>query len=204
MILTVVHDKGGVGKTTLAWHMTFVLSKVLKKKVKVIDLDSKNTIYHLNNIRVASKQKSLDVIVPKSVKELLDIFKSYKEDVLLVDVGGYDNDLTRTAIKRADKILVPLSDSATEIIGFATFQSILAKLMNPHIYMVFNRMHANRKNFDGLVKDVSGYKNKTFIKTIIRDNRAGYVNPLKVGNSVLDSKKSKCIEDIKRLCNELI
>ncbi len=199
MILTIAHDKGGVGKTTLAWNMIFVLKEVHKKNVRVIDLDSKNTIYHLNNIRVASKRKGLDVTTPKSVKELLDIFKNYKEDILLVDIGGYDNDLTRTAIKKADKVLTPLSDSATEIIGFATFQSILARLMNPHIYMVFNCMHARRKNFDELVKDVSGYKNKTFTKTIIRDNKAGYVKPLKIGNSVLDSKRPQCINDIKEL-----
>jgi chromosome partitioning protein len=203
MKITVAHDKGGVGKTTLAWNMIFVLQQ-MGKSVKVVDLDAKHTIFHLNNIRKDEKRAGITIVTPKSVNELISLCESYQEDILLMDVGGYDNDLTRNAIKLADKILTPLNDSATEIIGFATFQSILRKIGTPHIHVVFNRVHPMRKNFDDIINDLSMYENKTFTKTVIRASNRAYQTPLKKGGSVVDTTAQHHIDAIKELCHELI
>lgn len=204
MILTIAHTKGGVGKSTLAWNTIFVLQERLNKSVKVVDLDFQQTTYFLNMIRQSENKKGVEVLQPKSVSELLNICESYTEDVLLIDVGGYDNDLTRNAIKVADKILTPISNSPTEYIGFKVFQSVLAQCKNPHIHVVFNVMHRRRKNFKSFESILDEYPNKTFTKTVVRSSKSSFVNPLATGNTVLDTKNIQDIKDIEDLCHELI
>lgn len=203
MIITTAHDKGGVGKTTLSWNMVFMFQQ-LGKSVRVVDLDAKHTIFHLNESRKNKKREGITITTPRSVNELLTLGESYTEDILLIDVGGYNNDLTRSAIKMADKVLTPINDSATEIIGFATFQSVLRTIGTPHIHIVFNRIHPKRKNFDAIMQDLSCYENKSFIPTIIRASNKAYQLPLKQGGSILDTAEHRHIEDMKELCYGLI
>ena len=49
MIITLSHQKGGVGKSTLAWNMIVEFSK--KRMVSVIDLDMQKTITYGIQIR---------------------------------------------------------------------------------------------------------------------------------------------------------
>ena len=49
MIIAISHQKGGVGKSTIAFNLAVWLSK--SYKIEVIDLDVQNTITHINKIR---------------------------------------------------------------------------------------------------------------------------------------------------------
>jgi len=203
MIITTAHTKGGVGKSTLAWNIAHYL-KSQDKKVIIVDLDFQQTLFFINHIRVESGLDGIDVVQPQTTGELVELFETYSEDTtLIVDVGGFDNDINRTAISWADKIVVPISSSVTEVLGFKTFEAILNEVENPFINVVLNNIHPLTKNFDVIVEAIGDNPNINLQKSIIR-NRKIYKDTLGVGKSVFDVSNKQAADEIKRLCDELI
>ena len=201
MIYTVAHTKGGVGKSTLAWN----IANGIKQKgedVILVDLDFQQTLFFINHIRVDSGLDGLDVKQPQSVSELIEIFETYHENIV-VDIGGFDNDINRTAISWADKIVVPISNSVTEVLGFKTFEAILEEIDNPFISVVLNNIHPLTKNFDVIKKAIGDNPNISLLNQIIR-NRKIYKEALGVGKSVFDTNDTVACNEIKGLCDELI
>lgn len=202
MIITFAHTKGGVGKSTLAWHFIYLL-KLLGFKVKLIDLDFQQTLYFVNQIRAAAKLDTVEVLQCSSSAELINIFESTKEDeILIVDVGGFDNDINRTAISWADKIIVPISSSVTEVLGFKTFEKILEEIDNPFINIVLNNIHHKTKNFDVITEAIGDNPNFKLLDTVIRRNN-GFATPMGYGKTIFDTENIQLQEQIKELYHEL-
>jgi len=202
MILTVAHTKGGVGKSTLAWNIANCLINE-GKKVKIIDLDFQQTIFFINHIRKDTGLENIEVLQCTSTSELIDLFENYNDDeILIVDVGGFDNDINRTAISWADKIIVPISNSVTEVLGFKTFEAILEEIDNPFIHVVLNNIHPLTKNFDVITAAIGDNPKITLLDTIIR-NRKIYKETLGFGKSVFDTSDQVAMNEIKGLCDEL-
>lgn len=200
MILTVAHTKGGVGKSTLAWNLAASLLED-KRKVTIVDLDFQQTLYFIKSI---NENSILEVKQPQTADELIEIFENYKDDeYIIVDVGGFDNDINRIAISWADKVVVPISNSVTEVIGFKTFEAILEEIDNPFIYVVLNNIHPLTKNFEEIAKAIGVKPNIQLLSSIIR-NRKIYKEILCEGKSVFDTKDTDAQEEIKRLKDELI
>ena len=197
MIITVAHTKGGVGKSTLAWNLAHSLLEK-GEKVTIIDLDFQQTLFFINSL---CENQKLEVIQPQDTTEFLEIFENHK-GCLIVDVGGFDSDINRIAMSKANKILVPISESVTEIIGFKTFEAILGEVGNKTIDMVLNNIHPLQKDFTEIEKVVneSGAK---LLKTIIRQRKT-YKDVLALGKSVFTYTDLKATDEIERLKNELI
>lgn len=199
MILTVAHTKGGVGKSTLAWNIAHSL-KNDGKKVTVVDLDFQQTLFFINQL---SDESILDVLQPQSIEELIEIFENYEDnEIIVVDIGGFDSDINRTAMSWADKIIVPISNSVTEVLGFKTFEEILKEIDNPFIYVVLNNIHPLTKNFDVITEAIGDNPNIKLQNTVIR-NRKIYKDTLGFGKSVFDTKDEAAKAEIKGLCDEL-
>ncbi|WP_129103278.1 ParA family protein [Arcobacter sp. CECT 8985] len=202
MILTVAHTKGGVGKSTLAWNIAncFINDG---QKVKIIDLDFQQTIFFINDIRYASGLDKKEVIQCETAAELISTFETYNNDeILIVDVGGFDNDINRTAISWSDQIIVPISNSLTEVLGFKTFEAILEEIGNPFVNVVLNNIHPLTKDFDVITRAIGESENISLLNSIIR-NRKIYKETLGVGKSIFDTKNEVAKAEIKGLCDEL-
>ena len=197
MIITVAHTKGGVGKSTLAWNLAHSLLEK-GEKVTIIDLDFQQTLFFINSL---CENQKLEVIQPQDTTELLEIFENHK-GYLIVDVGGFDSDINRIAMSKANKILVPISESVTEIIGFKTFEAILGEVGNKTIDMVLNNIHPLQKDFTSVEAAIQN-NNSTLLKTIIRQRKT-YKTVLANGKSVFESNDIKAIEEIRGLRDELI
>ena len=190
MIITVAHTKGGVGKSTLAWNLAHSLLEK-GEKVTIIDLDFQQTLFFINSL---CENQKLEVIQPQDTTELLEIFENHK-GYLIVDVGGFD-------MSKANKILVPISESVTEIIGFKTFEAILGEVGNKTIDMVLNNIHPLQKDFTSVEAAIQN-NNSTLLKTIIRQRKT-YKSVLADGKSVFESNDEKAKEEIRGLRDELI
>jgi len=202
MILTIAHTKGGVGKSTLAWNIGHYF-KNKGKKVIIIDLDFQQTLFFINHIRVESGLDSIKVEQPQNIEKLIYIFENYTKHIIIVDIGGFDNDINRTAISWANKIVVPISNSVTEVLGFKTFEAILSEVDNPFINVVLNNIHPLARNFDFITQAIGDNPNINLQKSIIR-NRKIYKDTLGVGKSVFDISNEIATNEIKGLCDELI
>jgi len=202
MILTIAHSKGGTGKSTIIWNFPHFI-KSLRKKIIIIDLDFQQTQYYLNEIRKSIGLKGITVLQPQSADELITILENYKEDYVLIDVGGYDNDINRIAIGWADKIIVPLSDSVTDVLGFKTFEAILKEIQNPFINIVLNNIHPLTKNFTTIHKAIGNNEDIRLLKSVIRSRKI-YKTTLGNGKSVFDTNHTVSQNEIKGIYYELI
>lgn len=201
MTITVAHTKGGVGKSTLTWQLAHSL-KEIGKTVTLVDLDFQQTLYFVNQIRGLD---DIEVLQPKTVGEVLEVLLSAraKTEYYIVDVGGFDSDINRTAIDCSHKVLVPIADSVTEVLGFKTFEGILDELTlgDTEFNIVLNNIHPLTRNFS-IIKEAIGEKYR-LLNSVIRTRKL-YKSTLGVGASVFDTNNEIAKEEIRSLRDELI
>lgn len=201
MTITVAHTKGGVGKSTLAWHLAHAL-KEIGKSVTLIDLDFQQTLYFVNQIRGL---EDIEVLQPQTVQEVMKLLvgSEHKSDYYIVDVGGFDSDINRTALEFSHKVVVPISESVTEVLGFKTFEGIINELVlkDTEFNIVLNNIHPLTRNFS-IIKEAIG-RNYKLLNTVIRSRKV-YKTTLGVGASVFDTKNDLAKEEIRGLRDELI
>lgn len=120
MIITLAHTKGGVGKSTAAWHLAHAFKQL--GKVEIVDIDFNQTLHYINMIA----GNPFIVHQPRNISELYELISRTTHDVTLVmDIGGFDSDLNRAAIRHSDHVVIPITpDRVTEVLGFRTFDSI--------------------------------------------------------------------------------
>ncbi|MDQ7067768.1 MAG: ParA family protein [Sulfurimonas sp.] len=195
MVITVAHTKGGVGKSTLAWHLA---QSIVNKKVTIIDLDFQQTLYFVNII----SGEHMNVLQPKTAAALIDILTTSLADIFIIDIGGFDSDINRIAISHSDKVLIPVSDSLTEVLGFKTFEGILEEInTDAKLCLVLNNIHPLTKNFD-IIKEAISNENITLLDTIIRSRKV-YKSSMNLEGGFKNLNKL-AQKEIKGLRDELI
>jgi len=207
MIIAISHQKGGVGKSTIAFNLAVWLSK--SYKIEVIDLDVQNTITHINKIREKNKLKKLKILYIKNEKE----FKRYiQEDnnkkITIIDSGGFDSSLNRLAIFYSDIVITPVSDRFNEISGLMKFIEILQELREItgeklKVNVLLNNINPKAKNFTELKKFIKKNKELKLMDTILRQ-RVDYDKATWEGKSVKEyDKKSKATKEFSELVKEI-
>jgi chromosome partitioning protein len=203
-VIAITHQKGGVGKTTIATNLAVELSK--KYKVKVIDLDLQKSMTYFNNIRQKNGLSALDIIKIDNSKELAEAIDK-NLDLLIIDVGGYDADTTRVALYYSDVVITPVSDSSIELVGLLYFQKILQELRqhkeNLVANILLNRIHIktklNLKKLHEFIEKKPEFKKMDSVLRDRRDYRIAFEN----GKSVAEMKKPATLE-INELIQEVI
>lgn len=200
MILTVAHSKGGVGKSTLAWNLANALKKEKNtKSVEIIDLDFQQTLYFLN-LLAGNRFRVRQPINSNKLLEILDSACLEDGEYIIIDTGGFDIDINRVAVDKADKVLVPLSPSPMDILGFETFKATLEN--DRKISIVLNNIHPLQQDFTA-VEDLIDDEKIKLLKTKIRQRKI-YKTVLVNGGSVFEGNDLRAINDIKSLLDEIL
>ncbi len=205
-IITIAHQKGGVGKSTIALNLAVELNK--KYNLKVIDLDYQKSITIFNETRKEKKLKPLNIIHIENQKELIDVLKNNNE-MILIDSGGFDSDLNRIAIIGADLVITPVSNNLIEIYGLEAFKKILQELKEIEAEI---KSHILLNNIDPkatkALKELKKYiqKNKEYFSlfdTVLR-RRSDFAKSFEKGKNVIEmDKKSKASKELKNLVKEI-
>ncbi|MBY0379300.1 MAG: ParA family protein [Burkholderiales bacterium] len=205
MIISIAHQKGGVGKSTLAFNLAYYLSKY---KPLLLDLDIQNTISYANKIREQNTKK-FNVATIASDDFLKEYIKSSNDkNLIIIDTGGFDSSLNRLSIIASDLILTPVSDKMFELLGLKKFESILQELSEIKkskiiAKVVLNNISPSVKKFDDLHQFIGSSPHFEIIDTVIRQ-RADIAHASSKGLSVGEySIGSKADIEYKNLSSEI-
>ena len=185
MILSVCNSKGGIFKTGTALNLAVFLNKY---NPILVDLDSQKSITYLNNIReqVAKPLKLTTVTKEDELEKVIE--SSNKDNLYIIDTGGFDSGLTRIAIIMADLLVSPTSGNVVDLLGLNRFESILKELsqvkgetIKTNVFI--NNVNPTTKHFDEIQDFISSSDNFHLMKSIVR-TRADFPNATNKGLSV--------------------
>lgn len=137
MILSVLSQKGGVGKTTLAIHLAAELAR-RGSRVLLIDTDPQASALDWAASRTAEPLFSV-VGIPRAVlhREVPALAGGY--DHVVIDGPPQVADITRSAIMASDMVLIPVQPSAFDVWGARAVISLLneAAALKPNLKTAF-------------------------------------------------------------------
>ncbi|MDQ7045415.1 MAG: ParA family protein [Sulfurimonas sp.] len=211
MIVLFGHQKGGVGKSTVAINFAYQIQKKYKDLV-LLDLDSQNSAILFNQLRSSQNLEIIKCVREEDIEFDTFINKYSKNDknLLIIDSGGYDSNINRAALVKADIIITPVGISQIEIFGLQKFRKILkeaSKALGVTIKtnVLLNNVDSRSKN---KLKDLKEYikdKNAHFnlLESVIH-TRADFKNSYGDGLTVKEyNKKGIAQEEIKELTKEI-
>ena len=113
MIIGVLNQKGGVGKTTIAVNIAACLT-MRSKRVLLVDADPQGSSLAWSAAREAPPLFSVvGMAKPTLHREMPEIARDY--DVVVIDGAPRVNDLGRAAILASDTILIPVQPSPYDV-----------------------------------------------------------------------------------------
>ena len=207
MILLYSHQKGGVGKSTLAINHAYF------KGCSIIDLDSQNSSMLFNQLRKMNDMKSIECFTADTVdefKELVKDYKSNKENMIIIDSGGYDSEINRLALISADIIITPVGASQIELFGLQKFRNILndasdATGTNVKTHVLINNVDSRSKKKISELREYIEKNEKYFnlLESVIH-TRVDFKNAYGDGLTVKElDKESKATQEIKSITKEI-
>jgi chromosome partitioning protein len=111
MVITVASTKGGVGKSTIAVNLAVEAARD-GKRVLLVDSDIQGSSIGFRAARERDDIKAMSIITSTLHRDLGD-FKNF--DCIIVDVGGRDTGVFRSALLAADIVIVPVLPSQYDI-----------------------------------------------------------------------------------------
>jgi len=204
VVVAVLNQKGGVGKTTLATNLTRALH-IEGAKVLLVDSDPQGSARdwhaagdgHLVNV-VGLDRPTLD-------KDLKAVEGGY--DWLIIDGAPQAHNLTVAAIKAADVILIPVQPSPYDIWGTSDVVDLVKQRQEvtegqPRAAVVVSRRVRGTKLGDEIRDALASYDLPVF--TAGTTQRVVYANSAAIGTTVLDAEPhGPAAEEIRALTQEL-
>jgi chromosome partitioning protein len=208
MVIAVSHQKGGVGKSTIAFNLAVELSK--RYPVEMIDLDVQETVSAYNRIRKMMGQKGLLIHSFKNDKEMVDfVNNSDEKKVIIIDSGGFDSSMNRLSIALADFLITPVSSEFTEILGLEKYKQILDQVSSKVgetivTNVVLNKISPQLKNFDEIIEFINSSEHFELLNTKLR-RRVDFSNSVAHGFSVKElDEYSESSKELQLLLEEII
>lgn len=207
MIVTLSHQKGGVGKSTIAWNLAHAFAGWLP--VKVVDLDMQRSITAANAIRVSAGMKGLDVVHFDNDDAFVRFIESDSDtQLVIVDSGGFDSAMNRIAIAASDLLVTPVSDKPFDLMGLQEYERILRTLSQVQgdrivSNVVLNNLNPALKRY-GEVLDFIGESEYFDPMLSVLRQRVDTAHAIGAGKSVFEYRpESKAAAEMRTLADEV-
>lgn len=112
MIVTVGNTKGGVGKSTISVNLA-VESSRRGNKTLLIDTDPQGSTMAFRGERDSDDINAIALISDKLHKDIQGFRDAF--DIIIIDAGGRDNKVFRSAVAACEKFLVPVLPSQFDV-----------------------------------------------------------------------------------------
>lgn len=209
MIIAILNQKGGVGKTTLSVHVASTLA-LAGKKVLLIDADVQRSALDWAASREITPIFSV-VGISKNIihKEVLLLKQNY--DYIVIDGPPRVYDVARSAIAASDIILIPVQPSPYDVWSAKEVVDLINEVKEPlQMYkkiktaFVINRKISNTVIGRDVVEALEQYKNIPVLKSYITQ-RVVYAETAARGTSAIEEDpNSNAGKEIKKMTEELI
>jgi chromosome partitioning protein len=205
MIISILNQKGGVGKTTLAVHLATALAQ-RGMKVLLVDADPQSSSLDWSASREG--QPLFPVIglpKPSLHRDMPAIAADY--EAVVIDGPPRVNELARSAIMASDLVLVPVQPSpydvwaAEEIITLLKEASVFKEKLKSAF--VINRKIVNTAIGRDVKEALSGYPLPVLKSQI--GQRVGFAESAARGQTVLETEpQGTASKEILTLVNEIL
>lgn len=202
MIIGILNQKGGVGKTTLSINIASALA-LRGQRVLLVDADPQGSSLAWSSVRAAEPLFPVVGMAKGSLhKDLPDMASDY--DQVVIDGAPRVNEIARSAILACDRIIIPVQPSPVDV--WATDEIVRlvteAQTYKPAIeaFFVVNRRIANT----AIGRDVvAAFEEHPFpVMKATLSQRVAFAESFAAGLSVLEaargSSAAKEIEDLVR------
>jgi chromosome partitioning protein len=194
-IITVAHQKGGVGKTTLTLNLAACFSQGLK--VGVLDTDLQGSLSGI--------KKELDTITFVPYEGHLNHLTSQPFDILIIDTPPYLTNQLPDLLAVSDFILVPSKVGFFDVMAIkATIEFLKQAQQNrPQLkYGVVLNMVKPRTGLNKSVQEILNSYGATLLTTTVSD-RVSYTRSA-ITSGVFFSDDEKAKEEITGLADEIL
>ncbi len=204
MIISVVNQKGGVGKTTIAINLGIGMAR-RNYKVGFLDTDPQGTASQWQSIEGNLGFEVRRHPSPVSFGDLTDEDRNH--GFLIIDTPPAIGGITRSVLALADLAIIPLAPSVLDIWSSRTTIGMIeeAKKANPGLQgrlLVSRKIPRTRLGREG--REAIAALEMDLFKTEI-SQRIAYVESMIAGVSVFQyAPKSEASKEIDELCEEII
>jgi chromosome partitioning protein len=204
MIISLLNQKGGVGKTTLAVHLATALA-MRKRKVLLVDADPQGSALAWS----ASRQvKPLFPVIGLPTKTLHKEIPAHAAnyDDIVIDGAPRVNELARAAIMAADTVIIPVQPSPYDVWAAKEIIDLIheASAFKENLISVFvvNRKIANTAIGRDVAEALAGFE-IPIMKAAI-SQRVAFAESAAQGSTVLElTPESAASREITALAKEL-
>ncbi len=143
-IISVVGQKGGVGKSTIAGNLASLFSKKYKK-VAVADVDPQGSLANWHKRRESNTNDNNLAFIPLGIKNIskgIADLEDAKCDVLIIDTLPVFADYMEDVINASDLIILPCKPSLSDI---ETIPRVLKTIKDKPFIVVINEAKNNTR-----------------------------------------------------------
>lgn len=147
MITVVGNLKGGTGKSTVAFNLSLWIAKNRNVRVVVYDLDPQATISDALEIR--EEEGFQPIIKPFNFDDVSLLGKEGDYTEVIVDIGMSAMDAMKQAVRKADRIIIPVSPSQADVWSTQRFLKLVKETCaeqthQPQLFGFINRADTHR------------------------------------------------------------
>jgi chromosome partitioning protein len=213
--IAVVHQKGGVGKTTLTLNLAREAQE-RGHKALIVDSDPQRTTAEFRALRSEQTKLSALPIIELSTStlhtEVPALANGYNK--VFIDTSAGISQRSISAVKAADIVLIPTTADGPELwsaVGiFRMIQEVNAVSKEPKLVLVvYNKTAANARSLSRVRKiqdDIASNFDVNFLNTTVV-KRTAWSAAMDVGRSVIETTGKihdpKAVEDLQALYGEL-